>query len=180
MEQRVKQAELFDINGHVAFVTGAASGLGLAYAEVMAENGAAVVLADIDGSALDKASARLAAIGCAVEPVRLDVSDSEALRAAIDRTAERHGRLDAVFANAGITSGPGFALSPAGEIDAMDLTLFQRALDVNLVATFMTMRFAATHMKRRRSGSIIATASIAGLRSEGLSGYGYTAAKSAV
>jgi NAD(P)-dependent dehydrogenase (short-subunit alcohol dehydrogenase family) len=176
----VKQADLFNINGHVAFVTGAASGLGLAMAEVMAENGAKVVLADIDAANLDKAVSRLAAAGSAVEPAVVDISDSEALRAAIDRTAERHGRLDAVFANAGITSGPGFALSEAGTIDAMDLGLFRRAIDVNLIATFMTMRFAATHMKRQRRGSIVATASIAGLRSEGLVGYGYTAAKAAV
>lgn len=176
----MKQQDLFNINGHVAFITGAASGLGLAYAEVMAENGAKVVLADVDKAGLDKAAARLAAAGCAVEPAVVDIADHTALRAAIDGAVERHGRLDAVFANAGVTSGPGFALSPAGEIDAMDLTLFQRAIEVNLAATFMTMRFAATHMKRRRSGSIVATASIAGLRSEGLTGYGYTAAKSAV
>jgi NAD(P)-dependent dehydrogenase (short-subunit alcohol dehydrogenase family) len=180
MEQCVKQSELFNINGHVGFVTGAASGLGLACAEVMAENGATVVLADIDAIALDKATTRLSAMGCIIEPAVLDISDSAALQAAIDGAADRYGRLDAVFANAGVTSGPGFALSPAGEIDAMDLSLFRRALEVNLVATFMTMRFAATHMKRRKSGSIIATASIAGLRSEGLSGYGYTAAKAAV
>src|SRR5262245_16772754 len=146
----------------------------------MAENGATVVLADIDAVSLDKATTRLAAAGCAVEGSVVDIADHAALNAAIDRAAERHGRLDALFANAGVTSGPGFALSPAGEIDAMDLALFERAIDVNLRATFMTMRFAATHMKRRRSGSIVATASIAGLRSEGLTGYGYTAAKAAV
>ena len=176
----MKQQDLFNINGHVAFITGAASGLGLAYAEVMAQNGAKVVLADVDAAGLERAVARLAAAGCAVEPAVVDIADHTALRAAIDGAAERHGRLDAVFANAGVTSGPGFALSPAGEIDAMDLALFQRAIEVNLAATFMTMRFAATHMKRRRGGSIVATASIAGLRSEGLTGYGYTAAKSAV
>ena len=176
----MKQQDLFNINGHVAFVTGAASGLGLAYAEVMAQNGAKVVLADVDKAGLDKATARLASAGCAVEPAVVDIADHTALRAAIDGAAERHGRLDAVFANAGVTSGPGFALSPAGEIDAMDLALFERAIEVNLAATFMTMRFAATHMKRRRGGSIVATASIAGLRSEGLSGYGYTAAKAAM
>jgi NAD(P)-dependent dehydrogenase (short-subunit alcohol dehydrogenase family) len=176
----VKLAQLFDVSGHVAFVTGAASGLGLAYAEAMAENGARVVLADIDAPALERESGRLAAAGCAVEPAVLDVADHAALAAAIDAAAARHGRLDAVFANAGITSGPGFAISPAGEIDAMELSLFRRALDVNLTATFMTMRFAAAHMKRQRRGSIVATASIAGMRAEGLVGYGYTAAKAAV
>jgi NAD(P)-dependent dehydrogenase (short-subunit alcohol dehydrogenase family) len=85
-----------------------------------------------------------------------------------------------VFANAGITSGPGFEISADGSIDAMDLGAFQRAIDVNLTATFMTIRFAAAHMKQHRRGSIVVTASIAGLRWEPLVGYGYTAAKAAI
>jgi NAD(P)-dependent dehydrogenase (short-subunit alcohol dehydrogenase family) len=176
----VKQAELFNINGHVAFVTGAASGLGLAFAEVMAENGAKVVLADVDAAGLERAATRLTAAGCAVEQAIVDIGDTAALRAAIDGTVERHGRLDAVFANAGISSGPGFELSPNGTIDAMDMNLFQRAIELNLVATFMTIRLGATHMKRQRSGSIVVTTSIAGTRSEPLVGYGYVAAKAAV
>jgi NAD(P)-dependent dehydrogenase (short-subunit alcohol dehydrogenase family) len=176
----VKQQDLFNINGHVAFVTGAASGLGLAFAEVMAENGATVVLTDVDAAGLERATSRLTSAGCTVEQAIVDIGDTAVLRAAIDQTAERHGRLDAVFANAGISSGPGFEMSPNGTIDAMDMTLFNRAIELNLTATFMTIRFAATHMKRQRSGSIIATTSIAGTRSEPLVGYGYVAAKAAV
>jgi NAD(P)-dependent dehydrogenase (short-subunit alcohol dehydrogenase family) len=176
----VKQQDLFNINGHVSFVTGAASGLGLAFAEVMAENGAKVVLADIDAAGLERAVSRLASAGCSVEQAIVDIGDTTALRAAIDGTAERHGRLDAVFANAGITSGPGFEISPNGTIDAMEMTLFHRAIELNLTATFMTIRFAATHMKRQHSGSIVATASIAGMRADPLVGYGYIAAKAAV
>jgi NAD(P)-dependent dehydrogenase (short-subunit alcohol dehydrogenase family) len=176
----VKQQELFNIEGHVAFITGAASGLGLAFAEVMAENGAKVVLTDVDAEGLERAAARLASAGCAVEQMIVDIGDTAALRAAIDGTAERHGRLDAVFANAGVTSGPGFELSPNATIDSMDMSLFQRAIELNLTATFMTIRFAATHMKRQRNGSIIATASIAGMRADPLVGYGYVAAKAAV
>ena len=176
----MKQQELFNITGHVALVTGAASGLGLAFAEVMAQNGAKVVLADLDAAGLEREVSRLAAMGCVVEPAVVDISDTEALRAAIDGTVERYGRLDAAFANAGITSGPGFELTPAGSIDAMDMSLFERAIEVNLKATFMTIRLAAAHMKRQRSGSIVVTASIAGLRSEPLVGYGYVAAKAAV
>src|SRR5260370_26921366 len=122
----------------------------------MAENGARVVLADVDAAGLEREASRLTAMGCRVEPVVVDIADHTALRAAIDGTAERHGRLDAVFANAGVTSGPGFALSPAGSIDTMDMTLFEHAIEVNLTATFMTIRFAAAHMKRQRSGSIVA------------------------
>lgn len=176
----MRQQDLFNVKGHLAFVTGAASGLGLAFAEVMAENGARVVLADVDASGLEHAASRLTSMGCAVDQAVVDIGDSEALRAAIDRAAQRHGRLDAVFANAGVTSGPGFEMSPSGTIDAIDLALFRRAIDVNLTATFMTLRFAAAQMKRQRSGSIVATTSIAGLRADPLVGYGYVAAKAAV
>jgi NAD(P)-dependent dehydrogenase (short-subunit alcohol dehydrogenase family) len=176
----VKQTDLFNIKGHVAFVTGAASGLGLAYAEVMAENGAKTVLADVDAAGLEKATARLHAAGCEVEAVVVDIADTDALRQAIDGTVERHGQIDAVFANAGISSGPGYGLSPDGEIDSLDLDLFERTIEINLIATFHTVRFAALHMKRQKSGSIVVTASVAGMRSEPLCGYGYTAAKAGI
>jgi NAD(P)-dependent dehydrogenase (short-subunit alcohol dehydrogenase family) len=176
----MKQADLFNVEGHVALVTGAASGLGLAFAEVMADNGALVVLTDIDAAGLDQATACLRERGCRVEQAVVDIADADALRAAIDGAAARHGRLDAVFANAGISSGPGFALSPSGQIDAGDLSLFERAIEVNLTATFLTIRFAAAHMKRQRRGSIVATTSIAGRRADPLVGYGYVGAKAAI
>ena len=176
----MKQKDVFNIEGHVALVTGAASGLGLAYAEVMAENGARVVLADIDAAGLERETSRLRSMGCAVEHAVVDIADGDALRAAIDGAVERHGRLDAVFANAGISSGPGFELSPSGGIEDLDLALFERAIELNLIATFHTIRFAAMRMKPQKRGSIVATTSIAGLRSEPLVGYGYVAAKAAI
>jgi NAD(P)-dependent dehydrogenase (short-subunit alcohol dehydrogenase family) len=176
----VKHSDIFNVRGHVAFVTGAASGLGLAYAEVMAENGAIVMLADADEVGLDKAVARLQEGGCDANRVVLDVNDSAALQAAIDRTAEANGRLDAVFANVGISAGPGFATSPTGHIEAIDPETFQRVVDVNLKATIYTMKFAVPHMKRRRSGSIVVTTSIAGIKSEPLVGYAYVATKAAM
>jgi len=176
----VKQAELFNVKGHVALVTGAASGLGLAYAEVMAENGAKTILTDIDPAGLDRETKRLRAAGCDVEQAVVDISDTEALRAVIDGAVERHGRLDAVFANAGISSGPGYGLSPDGHIDTLDLALFDRALNVNLTATFHTIRLAAIHMKRQNGGSIVVTSSIAGTRSEPFVGYGYAGSKAGI
>jgi NAD(P)-dependent dehydrogenase (short-subunit alcohol dehydrogenase family) len=176
----MKVAELFDVKGHVAFITGAASGLGLAYAEVMAENGATVVLADINEPELKRHTARLAAAGCTVELALLDVSDSDALKSAIDGAAQRHGRLDVLFANAGISAGPGFLTNPHGAIDTFDIGAFKKAIDINMTATLLAMRFAVPHMKQRRSGSIIATASIAGIRAEPITGYGYIASKAAV
>lgn len=174
------RAQLFDVEGHVALVTGAASGLGLAYAEVMAENGATVVLVDANADALGRETARLSAAGRKVAGEVLDVTDSRGLQAAIDGAAARHGRLDAVFANAGTSAGPGFVTSPSGELEALDLDTFNRVLSVNLTAAVLTVRFAAVHMKRRRSGSIVATTSIAGLRAEPLVGYAYVATKAAL
>jgi NAD(P)-dependent dehydrogenase (short-subunit alcohol dehydrogenase family) len=176
----VKQERLFDIAGCVAFVTGAASGLGRAYAEVMAENGATTVLTDKDAAGLDEAAARLRRNGCTVETDAFDVSDSGALRNAIDGAAGRHGRLDAVFANVGISAGPGFETAESGRIEAVDLDHFRRVVEINLVATMLTMKFAARHMKKQRSGSIVATSSIAGIAAEPLVGYGYVATKAAV
>src|ERR1039458_6120904 len=98
---------MFEVRDRVAFVTRAASGLGLGYGEVMAENGARVVLSDIDGAAAERESERLRAAGYAVEALTLDVADLPAIRTAIDATIAKHGRLDACFANAGISAGPG-------------------------------------------------------------------------
>lgn len=176
----MKQAELFDVNGHVAFVTGAASGLGLAFAEVMAENGAKVVLTDVDAAGLEKAVTRLRTGGCDVDQAVLDVTDSAALQAAIDRAVSANGRLDAVFANVGISAGPGFAAAETGRIEAIDPDAFQRVLDINLKASIYTIKFAAPHMKRRRSGSIVVTTSIAGIKAEPAVGYAYIATKAAM
>jgi NAD(P)-dependent dehydrogenase (short-subunit alcohol dehydrogenase family) len=176
----VKQADIFNVKGHVAFVTGAASGLGMAFAEVMAENGAKVTLADADEAGLDAAATRLRAGGCDVERIVLDVADTGALQAAIHRTAEAGGRLDAVFANVGISSGPGFATSPTGHIEAVDPEVFQRVVDINQKSTVYTMKFAVPHMKRRRSGSIVVTSSIAGIKAEPIVGYAYIATKAAM
>lgn len=172
-------ATLFDVSGHVVYVTGAASGLGLAMAEVMAENGALVTLADIDEAALRAATERLRRAGCVVAGEVLDVGELDRLRASIDATAARHGRLDAVFANAGMSAGPGFGIAPEGAIDALQ-PLWDRAVHINLTSVFATMQAAAAHMKRQRRGRIVVTSSIAGIKAEHLVGYGYAATKAAV
>lgn len=176
----MKMAELFDVTDRVALVTGAASGLGLAYAEVMAGNGAIVVMADRDAATLDRQTARLNEAGFKVEGVVLDVSDAAALKSVVDGAAERHGRLDVLFANAGVSGGLGTLVSQAGAIDRFDPDIYRRAIDLNLTATLMAMRFAVPHMKARGAGSIVITASIAGIRAEQMCGYGYVAAKAAV
>lgn len=169
----------FSMDGQVAMVTGAASGLGLAIAEVLAEAGAHVALADIDREGLDRAIGRISAVGGRAEAVLLDVSDREAIRQTTDELVARHGRLDAMVANAGVTAGPGY-LTATGQINAVDDDQWDRVLQINLTGVFATIQSAAKHMKAQKSGRIIAIASVAGLKSEVMCGYAYTATKSAV
>ncbi|SMH54453.1 SDR family NAD(P)-dependent oxidoreductase [Mesorhizobium australicum] len=169
----------FSMVGKVAMVTGAASGLGLAISEVLAEAGAHVALADVDREGLNRAVGRLSAAGGRAEAVLLDVSDREAIRRRTDDLVARHGRLDAMVANAGVTAGPGY-LTEAGQINAVNDDQWDRVLQINLTGVFATIQSAAKHMKVQRSGRIIAIASVAGLRSDVMCGYAYTATKSAV
>lgn len=167
-------ARLFDVKGHVAMVTGAASGLGLAMAEVMAGSGATVVMVDIDRTGLAEAERGLAEAGRRIETAVLDVADREAVERCIAETARRHGRLDAVFANAGISAGPDArALATAW-------TTWDQVLAINLTGVFATIRAAAAVMKPQRAGRIVVTASVAGLRGEPMVGYAYAATKAAV
>ena len=179
----MKVDELFGVKGQVAIVTGAASGLGLAMTEGMAQNGAAVLMIDIDPKTLEAAAAPLRSAGCTIETAALDVANTAALRSAIDSMAARHGKLDTVFANAGMSSGPGYGLKAgktAGLLENVSPDTWERVLQVNLTAVLETMRSAVAHMKPRRSGRIVVTASIAGIRAETICGYPYVATKAAV
>lgn len=170
---------IFDVTGRITFVTGAASGLGLAMAEAMADNGAHVVMTDIDEAGLASHVTRLRERGCSVDGQVLDVGDLDKLRSTIDAIVGKHGRIDVVFANAGITAGPGFAY-PEWQLEVYPSRKWEEALHVNLTSIFVTMQSAAAHMKKQGSGRIIVTASIAGMRSEPHTGYGYIATKAAV
>jgi NAD(P)-dependent dehydrogenase (short-subunit alcohol dehydrogenase family) len=171
--------ELFDMQGQVAAVTGAASGLGLATAEVLARAGARVVLLDVDARGLEVARQAIESDGGLAETALLDVSDRAAVRAVIDDIAHRHGRLDAVVANAGVSAGPGYR-TEIGQINAVQDEQWDRVLAINLSGVFVTLQAAAAHMKKQRSGRIVAMASVAGLKSEVMCGYAYTATKAAV
>lgn len=169
----------FALTDQVAMVTGAASGLGLAIAEVLAEAGAHVALTDIDRAGLDAAVDAIAATGGSAEAIELDVADRTAIRQATDALVSRRGRLDVMVANAGVTAGPGY-LTEIGQINAVDDAQWDRVLQINLTGVFATIQAAARHMKQRRSGRIVAVASVAGLKSEVMCGYAYTATKAAV
>jgi len=147
---------------------------------VLAENGARVVLSDIDAEGARRESARLCAAGHAIEAATLDVANLAAIRAAIDDAVAKHGRLDICFANAGISAGPGPLFAAAGKIANVSLDDFARVVHINLTSVFATVQAAAIHMQRQRGGRIIVTASISGMRSEPVSGYAYVATKAAL
>jgi NAD(P)-dependent dehydrogenase (short-subunit alcohol dehydrogenase family) len=173
---------LFDVSGLAVIVTGAASGLGLAYSEVLAERGARVTLLDIDEAALDRQVTRLRAAGCDVRGVVVNVADRAALRKAVDEAATYYGALDVVFANAGIDSPPGFLSrtgerEQAGAFENVSDESWDRVIAVNLTGIFVTIRAAIPHLKRSRNARIIVTTSGAAFRPAPAVGLPYMPAK---
>lgn len=169
---------LFDVGETVALVTGGGSGLGRAIATVLVECGAQVVIADRDQARLDRVASELAEHG-RLESSQLDVTDAAAVDALVDGIVARHGRIDTVFANAGIARGAGPG-DPAGQLDTFDLPDWAALFEVNLYGVVHTLRAAARQMKRQRGGSIVVTASTAGLRADPLVSYSYVVAKAGV
>jgi NAD(P)-dependent dehydrogenase (short-subunit alcohol dehydrogenase family) len=182
----VNVSSRFDVAGFGTIVTGGASGLGLAYGEVMAAHGARVTLIDVDADALAAEAARLQADGHDVRGAVADVTDHAALDRAVDEAAELYGRLDVAFANAGIDSGAGFVGGWAGagrprvadgELERYSDERWDRVIDVNLNGIFATVRAATRHMRPRRFGRIVVTTSLAATRVEPAIGSAYMAAK---
>ena len=178
----------FDVTGFGVVVTGGASGLGLAYGEVLAAHGARVTLIDVDGDAAEAQASRLRGEGLDVRAAAADVTDTAALDRAVDGAAEEYGRLDVAFANAGIDPGVGFLGAWVGDVRprVLDGALenygderWARVIDINLNGVFATARAAARHMRPRGFGRIVVTTSIASHKVEPAIGSAYMAAKAA-
>jgi len=149
------------INGKIALVTGAASGIGLAISQALAAEGSHVILADIDEEELKRASAAIPGATTIV----LDVTNRDHWKIAL----ERFGAVDILVNNAGI--GPdGLTLAD------MEAESFDRIIRINLTGVFNGISTFAAVMRDRGSGHIVNTASMAGLTASPRLG-GYTAAK---
>lgn len=151
----------FDLTGKVALVTGGNGGIGLGMAAAMAEAGADIMIWGTNEKKNAEAVSSLARHGRKAEALRVDVADETAVIAAMQATVTRMGRIDAVFANAGIGGGAKSFLD-------MTTEQYRRILSVNLDGVFFTMREAARHMRERASkgdpgGSLVGIASVAAI-----------------
>src|SRR5262245_14045084 len=174
-EVPLKSRDLFDVTGLATIVTGGASGIGLADGQVMATNGAAVTLIDRDAQALVAATNQLSSGGNQVRGETADVTDKAALCRAVDVIAQRHGRIDVAFANAGISAGPGFLnverqRDPQRALENIPDDLWKRVIDTNLTSVFHTIQVVVPHMKAR-GGRIIVTSSISATQGRAIRGY---------
>ncbi|MER7589268.1 3-oxoacyl-ACP reductase [Micromonospora sp. NPDC127501] len=157
------------LQDRVAVVTGAGSGIGLATVRRFAAEGARVVCVDIDAAAGTKAAEE-----CGGEFVATDVADEVAVRDLFHGVADRYGRVDVAFNNAGI--------SPPDDDSILDtgLDAWERVLRVNTTSVYLCCKYAIPHMRRQGKGSIINTASFVALMGAATSQIAYTASKGGV
>ncbi len=166
----------FDLSGKVALVTGGNSGIGLGMAEAMAQAGAAVCVWGTNEDKNAVALKRLEGLGGKALAIRCDVSDEAAVERSFAETVKALGRVDAFFANAGV-SGRGGA---SGGFAQMTTAEWRRVMSVNLDGAFFTLRAAARHMiERGGGGSLVSTASLAAVMGAARSEH-YSATKGAL
>ncbi|HUN46205.1 MAG TPA: SDR family NAD(P)-dependent oxidoreductase [Stellaceae bacterium] len=140
-----------DLRGKVALITGAAAGMGRAHALALAGCGAAVLVLDIDGDGAERTVWEIVKAGGAGSAHRCDIADAAAIRAAVEATLQRFGRLDILVNNAGV----------GGEnavIEEIDERRFDRMFGIHARASFLFGKHASEPMKRQGGGRIINTA----------------------
>jgi NAD(P)-dependent dehydrogenase (short-subunit alcohol dehydrogenase family) len=172
LNQSVKDL-CFKIKGHTAIVTGASSGLGVSFAEALAEEGANLVIAARRYERLVEVAEKLASKhDVKIIPIRVDVSKENDVVNMIRTATDRFGSLEIIVNNAGIAS-----LSPS-----VDMTLeeWKRVIDVNLTGVFLCARTAAREMMNRKYGKIVNIASIYGAVGDIFHAAPYYASKGAV
>jgi D-sorbitol dehydrogenase (acceptor) len=157
------------LRGKVAFITGAARGIGRAFAQAYVDEGAQVVIADINFAAAQTTAQEIGPSAIAIE---LDVTNQSSIDAAVANAIASFGKIDILVNNAAL-----FSAAPIVEIDRADYT---RVFDINVAGTLFTLQAVAKHMiERKQGGKIINMASQAGRRGEALVAV-YCATKAAV
>lgn len=144
------------LDGAVAIITGAASGMGRATAQLFASEGARLLLADVNAAGGERVAGEIGRNGGSVVFRRVDVSRAGDVEAMVHDAVDRYGGLDVIFNNAGI-EGVSARLADWSEPD------WDRVIDVNLKGVFLGMKYALPVMVERGGGSVINTASVAGL-----------------
>lgn len=143
------------VKDKVTIITGAASGIGLAIAKVFLKNGAKVVLADLNEDKLIQETDALKSQGYDCMPIKVNVTDEQAVKAMIDQTVEQYGRLDILFNNAG--------LQHVESIESFPTEKFRQMIDIMLTGSFIGTKYALPIMKQQQSGRILNMASINGV-----------------
>jgi 3-oxoacyl-[acyl-carrier protein] reductase len=141
-----------DLNGRVAAITGGARGIGRAIAERVVASGGSVALWDVDGA---EAQATAAQLGDTASAHQVDQTDEATVRAATAATLARHGRIDILINNAGITGGN----APTWQLPSAE---WRRVVEVNLIGPYLTCAAVVPHMLERNYGRIVNIASVAG------------------
>lgn len=172
-----------ELNGTVAVITGAGSGMGGAACRLYAARGAAVICADVNEKAATETADQLIADGAKALAIRADVSDAGDVSAVVELATSSFGGLDVLYNNAGlwlyaldgyeegVTDGPSPLLSE---------DIWDRTVDVNLKGTYLGCKFAIPALRERGGGAIINVASVAAFRVGTGASDAYTAAKGGV
>ena len=164
------------LDGKIAIVTGAASGIGKATAERVAAEGAQTVVADLNAGGAGEVAAKIAAAGGAATPVRADLGDIDSVRAMIEAAVTTYGGLDILHNNAAATH---LAATRDLPVSAADPDVWDETMRVNLRGTMVAIQAAVPHMIARGGGSVINTASGSGLAGD-LRNPAYGASKAAL
>lgn len=156
----------------MALITGAGSGIGRAIAEAFANEGAEVVVTDVDQSGGRDVAEAIRASGGSAQYRRVDVTSEVELRACLDEVGDRHGRLDILVANAGINP-------PAASSETLTTEVWRRIMEVNTLGVFLSIQQAIPLLRKSAAASVITLGSVSGLIGWGGSA-AYVASKGAV